>query len=457
MNNTIHVEKQQAAIHLHSRIDSFFDNFTIGTLLNRAGIRKMRGVSPTKLLKAIFSLRFENTSFFHRFVVGKDSGYQKDAVYSLLRNPHYNWRRLLLLLAAKVVSVFELLTDDPQRKVLVIDDSTYERSHSRFVELLARVFDHNDQRYLKGFKMLTLGWTDGASFLPLDFAMLSSEKPGNRINDVSKALDKRSCGAIRRKESISKSTSLLEPMVKRALASGIDASCILMDSWFAFPSIIESLHRHRPVICMLKDLPTLQYCHQNVFLRVGDIYRRVRKRPGKAAIKASVIVELRSGLPVKIVFVRNRQKRGWLALLSTDLELSPEEIVQTYGKRWDIEVFFKMAKHYLKLEKEMQMRDYDGLISHTTIVMIRYLFLSFEQRVHKDHRTFGSLFHACIEEMKDLSTLEALQRIMTLAVDKIRRSGEFAEDAICKIVDAVMDIAIAMLNSNQHQEGISTA
>ena len=36
MNNTIHVEKQQAAIHPHSRIDSFFDNFTIGTLLNKS-------------------------------------------------------------------------------------------------------------------------------------------------------------------------------------------------------------------------------------------------------------------------------------------------------------------------------------------------------------------------------------------------------------------------------------
>ena len=58
--------------------------------------------------------------------------------------------------------------------------------------------------------------------------------------------------------------------------------------------------------------------------------------------------------------------------------------------------------------------------------------------LHKDHRTFGSLFHGCIEEMKDLSIIEALQRIMTLAVDRIRRSGEFAEDAIGKIVDAVM-------------------
>jgi len=87
---------------------------------------------------------------------------------------------------------------------------------------------------------------------------------------------------------------------------------------------------------------------------------------------------MRNGMQVKIVFVRNRHKRS-LAGYSFDRPcLSDEEIVQTYGKRWDIEVFFKMAKHYLKLGKEMKLRDYDGIIGHTTIVMILYLFLAFE-------------------------------------------------------------------------------
>lgn len=456
MNNTIHVQKQQQAIHLQSRIDSFFDNFTIGTLLNESGIRKVRGAKPTELVKAIFCLPFEGSSFFRYFVEEKKEKYSKDCVYSLLRNPHYNWRRVLLLLASKISSVLELLTDKPERKVLVIDDSVYNKSHSRFVELLAQVYDHCDHRYIRGFKMLTVGWTDGSSFLPLDFALLSSRKERNRINDVAKQIDKRSCGGIRRKEALSSAMELLEPMVKRVLASGIDASCILMDSWFAFPSVIEALHKHRAVICMLKDLPTLQYCHENVYLRLGDLYRRIRKRPGKVPIKASVVVTLPRGLPVKIVFVRNRHKRGWLALLSTDTRMSAEEIVQTYGKRWDIEVFFKISKHYLRLEKEMQMRDYDGLISHTTIVMIRYLFLSLEQRLQVDHRSVGSLFHACIEEMKDLTFLESLQRILALVVDKVRESGEFAESVIRRIIDTVMDVAINMLNFNNDRVPIST-
>jgi len=55
--------------------------------------------------------------------------------------------------------------------------------------------------------------------------------------------------------------------------------------------------------------------------------------------------------------------------------LSADEIVRIYGKRWDIEVFFKMMKHHLNLEREVQLRDYDGIIGHTTIAMTRYIFL----------------------------------------------------------------------------------
>ncbi|MGB6289314.1 MAG: transposase [Desulfobulbales bacterium] len=445
MKNNIEYEKQQEAIRLHNKIDTFFDNFTIGTLLNKSGIRKTRGISPVTLLKAIFILPFEGNNFFRGIVSDNRQEFKKDAAYELLKGPRYNWRKLLLFLAVRIVCVLGLLTDKDRKKVLIIDDSTYDRSHSKFVELLARVYDHSDKRYLRGFKMLTVGWSDGASFLPLDFVLLSSEKEKNRLQGITKDIDRRTCGYRRRKEAMTKATEQLDPMVRRVLAAGVDADYILMDSWFAFPSVIQTLHQHRPVICMLKDMPNNLYRHQNVHMRLGEIYRRVKKKAGKAKILASVLVETKAGLPVKIVFVRHRQKRGWLAILSTEIELSAEEVVQIYGKRWDIEVFFKMTKHYLKLEKEVQLRDYDGLIGHATIVMLRYLFLAFEQRLHDDPRTLGSLFHACADEMKDLSILDALQRIMKLALDKVRSAGEFAENIIMEILDAVMSVAIDML------------
>ena len=64
-------------------------------------------------------------------------------------------------------------------------------------------------------------------------------------------------------------------------------------------------------------------------------------------------------------------------------------------KRWDIEVFFKMLKHYLNLERETQLRDFDGIIGHITIVMSRYVSLAFEQRCHDDPRTAWLAIYAC--------------------------------------------------------------
>lgn len=113
------------------------------------------------------------------------------------------------------------------------------------------------------------------------------------------------------------------------------------------------------------------------------------------------------------------------------------------------QVFFKMLKHYLKLERETQLRDYDGMIAHITITMSRYIFLSFEQRCHDDPRTLGSLFFACSEEMRDLSLIEALQRILSLAMKKIRSAGVVAEDAILALVDAIMDSALELLQIGQ--------
>jgi hypothetical protein len=39
-------------------------------------------------------------------------------------------------------------------------------------------------------------------------------------------------------------------------------------------------------------------------------------------------------------------------------------------------VFFKTVKHLLNLEREMQVRDYDAIIGHTTLFFCRFLFVS---------------------------------------------------------------------------------
>ena len=157
MDSTKEYQEQQKAKRLQSRISSFIGDVKIGTLLNKSGIRRLRGVSPLTLFAVIFMLPFEGVSFAQGIVKNPALGFKKDAAYDFLKNPRHNWRRFMLSMATVVVRFFDVLTDEKREKVLILDDSTYDRSRSKVVELLAWIYDNNRGRSQKGFKLLTLG------------------------------------------------------------------------------------------------------------------------------------------------------------------------------------------------------------------------------------------------------------------------------------------------------------
>lgn len=247
--------KAQDSIHVSSKIHDFFDHFRIGTLLHQCGVRKRHGYSVRSLIVAIFALPFFGKNFFRGIVTNEQSIVGKDAAYDLLKGCTYNWRRLLLMLAARIHGIFSRLTDDEREDVLIIDDSTYDRSRSKKVELLSRVFDHSTGRYLRGFRLLTVSWSVGVSTLPLDFTLLSSAKAKNRYQESTKQVDKRCCAYRRRQEATMKATEHLRPMVERILKAGIKARYVLMDRWLTMPSNIAALRKYLDVIGMLKKRP----------------------------------------------------------------------------------------------------------------------------------------------------------------------------------------------------------
>ena len=112
MNTTSQFKIEQEARRLQSAIRSFFDNFSVGTFLNRSGIRKLKGASPLTVFEAIFMLAFRCQNFYRGIVLNEQLPFQKDAAYELLENPRYNWRQFLLRLAMRVISVIELLTSE---------------------------------------------------------------------------------------------------------------------------------------------------------------------------------------------------------------------------------------------------------------------------------------------------------------------------------------------------------
>lgn len=126
-------------------------------------------------------------------------------MYRFLNSPRHNWRRFLLLLSVAVVQRMSRLTSDDRADGLIVVE-LFSRSRSKKVELLARVYDHVSHKFVRGFRMLTLGWSDGNSFVPLAFSLLSSENERNRLCSVEDSIDKCTCGYKRRKESMQKAT-----------------------------------------------------------------------------------------------------------------------------------------------------------------------------------------------------------------------------------------------------------
>ena len=158
-----------------------------------------------------------------------------------------------------------------------------------------------------------------------------------------------------------------------------------MDSWFSAPKTVIALkkQKHLDTIAMLKKSKT-KYACSGEKLNVKAIYSRNRKRRGRSRYLLSVSVDIckyGETVPAKLVYVRNKNRRKeWLALVSTDTQLSEEEIIRVYGKRWDIEVFFKACKSYLSLVKEYRGIYYDTMNAQVAIVFARYMMLSVAQR-----------------------------------------------------------------------------
>lgn len=87
------------------------------------------------------------------------------------------------ILSSRIIKEAIVPLDSEDRvNVLIIDDTMFERNRSKKVELFTKVFDHAKHRYTFGFRMLTLGWSDGSTFLPVNSILLSSENKKNRIN-----------------------------------------------------------------------------------------------------------------------------------------------------------------------------------------------------------------------------------------------------------------------------------
>jgi len=118
------------------------------------------------------------------------------------------------------------------------------------------------------------------------------------------------------------------------------------------------------------------------------------------------------------------------------MSLSEEQIIELYGKRWSIEVFFKTCKQYLRFTGEFQQSLYEAITAHTSIVSIRYMIFAIEQRQNVDYRrTPGDLFFIFTDEAKDIEFGEVISLLISELTKLICGITRLDEKKVIKLMD----------------------
>ena len=422
---------QHSEEEINCSVSDFISTFKVGNLLRKCNAEKQKGIPVINIFRYKLVNVFSRSSMYMQMKTNHFSGsFSKNTFYRFLNDPRFNWLRFTTLLALAVIkNFFDPLTSDDRADVFIIDDSLYERAGYKCTQMASKVFDHVSMKYKKGFRLLTLSWSDGNSFVPINFSLLASSNETNQLGDFTK-VDNRSLAGRRRKMAVTKAPDVLLELLNYAVNAGHSAKYVLFDSWFSNPNtILKIKEMNLNTIAMVKISSKITYEYEGSRLNIKQIYSRNRKRRGRSRYLLSVDVKVGKGtkdepsIPAKIVCVRNRSyKKDWLAIICTDMSLSEDEIIRIYGKRWNIEVFFKTCKSLLQLRTECHSLSYDALTAHVAIVFARYMYLSVYQRKDQDERTIGEIFYVLLQEMEDITfqhSLFILVEAMTASIKNI--------------------------------------
>lgn len=149
-------------------IFSFLHLIGLGQLSKQVNFKRHSAISLTMIVAWLFEARFSRRSLYR---AQSSPNFSPRTARNVLNDGRINWQKLLCLVAVV----------DQRRRLALIVDTLISRPYSVKTELLARTFDHDHHQYLTGYRNLTIGWSDGNTFLPVNFALMSTRKKQNLV------------------------------------------------------------------------------------------------------------------------------------------------------------------------------------------------------------------------------------------------------------------------------------
>jgi len=317
------------------------------------------------------------------------AGIRKKRYYTFMASPKIPWQRLWQCLWKMIPAP---LTDD--RLLLALDDFINPKTGKKIFGC-SKVFDHaakqNQSRYPWAQNIVAIGllkivkgrW----ACLPLSYRFYHLKKSiENRKRMLSKPVI----------EFETKFEQAVDMITDIAGAFGQTRILAITDSWFGNNGLWKLLHKK---LGQRFHMVSRLRSNNNIFQLPGTHSKKGPGRPrkyGKKLGNASLLAvqlkplakeysvnlygHIRSVVAhdrvvmlktlkcaVKVVWIY--RKTQWIALFSTDLTLSVEQVIEYYGARWKIEAAFKELKRDIG-SAETQSRHPNAVMNHLHFCMM---------------------------------------------------------------------------------------
>ena len=357
----------------------------------------------------VFSKYLESSSI--RGLLGSDMSKViecgKDVFYSVKNNDKINWRSLMWKHTKNCINQLDSIDMDTKvahkTPCLIVDDTDIPKT-GRCFEMVGKIFSHTGRNYKMGFKSLNLCYWTGKININLDYSLhVEKRKDGNQ-GLTKKELNQRyskdrpigSPSANRLTECLTKKTSSLIQMIKRALRKGIQAQYLLVDSWFFSESLVSFICSTPLHLLTRPKKNNWKYIHNNTSYTIGQLLNKYKNHKARKWSRKlnmfyiSIPVEYK-GNQMTLYFYKPK-KRGskWHILIGTQKSLQAIKAYELYQNRWSIEVTYKELKQHFNFGK-CQSRNFTAQIADHTICLMAYNYLSIYKCINK-HQSIGAIF-----------------------------------------------------------------
>ena len=274
-------------------------------------------------------------------------------------------------LLSKVLKYYSMLILTKLKKknepVYFIIDDTSNKKRGKHIQAAFKFLEHTTKQYIWGHQLVCAVIEYRNIVIPYSIDVYTTK-------EQSKVL----------KIPFKKKTDIALSMIKEFEADSDQEVIVLADSYYASSPIIKYCRNKKgySFISVLKSNRVFEIKEDktNVEQYSKELFRNKKRKTiirikNKKYYTVTRKVSLKTGGVVKIVFSKQQSHRTALAVFTTNTALPTNRILESYSRRWSIEVFFKMSKQHLGL-RAYQNRNIDAIKSHIRLSLCAHNLLT---------------------------------------------------------------------------------